>query len=103
MGRGVENGPVASGDGKAVEQLNIQDLRNLRATAAKLNISQERGAVKAACGDLDEQEGYGWLAADCLGVTLVHSYKAPTEAQWPTRSGSRSTTSSAMRRRAASG
>ena len=64
---GVENGPVASGDGKAVEQLNIQDLRNLRATAAKLNISKN-AAVKAACGNLDEQEGYGWLAADCLGV-----------------------------------
>ena len=36
--------------------------------------------MKAACGSLDDQEGRGWLGADVLGVTLVHSYEAPTEA-----------------------
>jgi hypothetical protein len=76
---GVEGGPVASGGGRAADQLNIQDLRDIRDAVNKLKISKN-AAVKAACGSLDDQEGRGWLGADLLGVTLVHSYKAPTEA-----------------------
>ena len=45
----------------------------------KLKISKNV-AVKEACGSLDDQEGRGWLGADLLGVTLMHSYKPPTEA-----------------------
>jgi hypothetical protein len=67
---GVQNGPVASGDGRAVVQLNIQDCRDIRDAAAKLKISKN-AAVQAACGNLDDQEGRGWLGADTLGVTLV--------------------------------
>eukprot|EP00966_Prymnesium_polylepis_P157685 3644609-Prymnesium_polylepis.1 len=78
MVTGVEGGPVASGDGRAVDKLNIQDLRDIRDAADKLKISKNP-AVKAACGSLDDQEGRGWLGADLLGVTLVHSYEAPTE------------------------
>eukprot|EP00966_Prymnesium_polylepis_P278608 6436698-Prymnesium_polylepis.1 len=74
----VKDGPVASGDGRAVEYLNIQDCRDIRDAADKLKISKNP-AVKAACGSLDDQEGRGWLGADLLGVTLVHSYEAPTE------------------------
>ena len=75
---GVQNGPVASGDGRAVVQLNIQDCRDIRDAAAKLKISKN-AAVQAACGNLDDQEGRDWLGADTLGVTLVHAHKAPTE------------------------
>jgi hypothetical protein len=74
----VKDGPVASGDGRAVDKLNIQDLRDIRDAADKLKISKNP-AVKAACSSLDDQEGRGWLGADLLGVTLVHSYEAPTE------------------------
>jgi hypothetical protein len=74
----VKDGPVASGDGRAVDQLNIQDCRDIRDAADKLKISNNP-AVKAACGSLDDQEGRGWLGADLLGVTLLHSYEAPTE------------------------
>ena len=75
----VEDGPVASGDGRTVDQLNIQDCRDIREAADNLKIGKNE-AVKAACGSLDDQEGRGWLGADVLGVTLVHSYEAPTEA-----------------------
>ena len=74
----VQDGPVASGDGRAVEQLNIQDLRDIRDAAASLKIVKN-AAVQAACGNLDDQEGRGWLCADTLGITLIHSHKAPTE------------------------
>jgi hypothetical protein len=74
----VKDGPVASGDGRAVGQLDIQDCRDIRDAADKLKISNNP-AVKAACGSLDDQEGRGWLGADLLGVTLLHSYEAPTE------------------------
>ena len=40
----------------------------------------KNAAVQESCGDLDDQEGRGWLAADVRGVTLVHSFEAPTEA-----------------------
>ena len=75
---GVEDGPVASGYGGTVEKLNIQDLRDIRDAADKLQVGKNP-AVQAACGSLDDQEGRGWLGADRLGVTLVHTYKAPTE------------------------
>ena len=74
----VQDGPLASGEGRAVDKLTIQDLRDIRDAADKLKITKNP-AVKAACGSLDDQEGRGWLGADLLGVTLVHSYEAPTE------------------------
>ena len=60
-------------------QLNIQDCRDIRDAVANLKIGKN-AAVREACGDLDDQEGRGWLGADTLGVTLVHTYEAPTEA-----------------------
>ena len=56
----------------AAHELNIQDLKDLRDAAASLKIGKNV-AVQEACGNLDHQEGYGWLAADTLGVTLMHS------------------------------
>ena len=75
----VEDGPKSSGDGTAVEQLNIQDCRDIREAAANLKIGKN-SAVQEVCGDLDDQERRGWLGADTLGVTLIHTYEAPTEA-----------------------
>ena len=75
----VHDGPKPSGEGRAVEQLNLQDLKDISATVIDFHVATNK-AVKAACPNLDEREGKGYLAADQLGVELIPSYEAPTEA-----------------------
>ena len=79
MVTGVHNAPVPSGDGKAVEQLNLQDLRDIDKTVLFFKVLVNP-AIREACSDLDEREARGFLAADLLGVELVPGAQAPTEA-----------------------
>ena len=74
----VQNGPQPSGDGKATKELTLQDCREVRDAVAALKVTTNP-AVQASCGKLDEQEGRGVLAADLLGVPLIHGDEVPNE------------------------
>ena len=67
---GVEDGPVASGDDKALDKHTFGTLKIVKQATALLNISTN-AAVHAACGPLDDQEGRAFLAADYMGIQLV--------------------------------
>ena len=75
---GVRGGPLPSGDGKAVEELNLQDLRDINSTVLSLKVASNP-KVKEACGMLDEREARGFLTADVLGIELLPGQVAPTE------------------------
>ena len=76
---GPAGGPHVSTDAKAVDQLNLQDLKDIRDAVASLNVVTNP-AVLACCERLDDQEGRGLLAAHLLGVELVRGEEVPNEA-----------------------
>eukprot|EP00966_Prymnesium_polylepis_P095135 2202872-Prymnesium_polylepis.1 len=77
MVTGVVGGPRPSGD-KAVESLNLQDLKDLNQVVVSFKVTTN-AAVLAACANLDERESRGFLAADLHGVELLPGCEAPTE------------------------
>ena len=76
----VEDGPKPSGNGKAVDQLTLQDLKDINIGVAAFNVTTNDAIQQACPTGLDDQEGRGFVGADLLGAELVPTHVAPTEA-----------------------
>mmetsp|Transcript_45903 Transcript_45903/g.103403 ORF Transcript_45903/g.103403 Transcript_45903/m.103403 type:complete len:178 (-) Transcript_45903:897-1430(-) len=76
--RCAADGLQCSGEDLLVKDLNLQDCRDIRdaVTASKVTTNP---IVIACCGNFDEQEGRGFLAANILGVVLLRGDEVPNE------------------------